>query len=965
MDLFNKRSCQRMAFIFHWPMLLTAMGIWDASRFAPESWSHLAEPRNPLLHQHDVSFLENEYTATSTLFDTPGSPVDRIYTGGNGKHPVPSFDSPGQEDPGVLNTPDRLANNWWSGAESPEQRSVYQEIGDGSQHHSLLSTLQTETASLWHDTHLFTSPPLDAHRDKLEEWSGLEDLFASGDWNTFKAQKSPSVPDDRVETLEMFGKVSVEHEHAPHRDHFQEIVFEELPEIVSVPAWDVYNHYPLSNSHMSSSPVDLYHAITTTGSPVGNTALFEDTSSMSHLGSPLPPPISVHSPGGALQNGDFPPDSLYKSITGIKRDFKAHEVAGVLAHHEFHETPQAFWNMPPTEFSQSSPDYQTLDGNLIRSPQSHVFNNLGHSHNFENSLESQTFHKAPRSNLHDMSSQLHPLPASAPLSNQLETFGKTFDHLDHGISDSTKPISPIIKEGSDWSSESSQDSPITLDSLIHELDLLPHLDVLPELESFLMDPHMPFSPLSEQYGVSSAQTPSGFLDTQPSRNFKVASGIEKSDDTASPRLIEWKSNEVELDRANPGIVPCLFRLPVFHSASLQARQNLDQDITSSQNTKLPYQDALASSPRSGQLKRPTRTYQIDSQPSKRKTLHASSSLDENDESFSQSKLFSTSADSQIHPTDSSTRPSSQPSSPQSKPHTNLEFQSEKHSDLEEPRNEETIPEIFDKMRSKITGIKENYSSTWADVRFNEATSAYSERVHKMHTLLHLSDTSPPEEVDLDFAKPIPMSSRALLEKHQPQLQDFTNSILKHEPNEHPARHVIVNLQTLWDNFLEMVTICSEILSLNRVQTNMEQDVLDAHDWILEKWKRIPETKFNWWPVRGATYPPGKPHESNSFTEDFEKLPVHESTVFWLNHRLHNKRREGAAADYVLRFIREKREGWILYLTPRTVDKVLSRTLLGTMKKVRSLSYPSPSRNYRAWDARIYTMARGFMTSQTS
>lgn len=67
------------------------------------------------------------------------------------------------------------------------------------------------------------------------------------------------------------------------------------------------------------------------------------------------------------------------------------------------------------------------------------------------------------------------------------------------------------------------------------------------------------------------------------------------------------------------------------------QQNLDQDMRTFQNTKLPSQDWWVSSPRSGQQshKRPSPTSQVEFQSSKRPTIGYTSSFDRNEVSINQ------------------------------------------------------------------------------------------------------------------------------------------------------------------------------------------------------------------------------------------------------------------------------------------------------------------------------------------
>ncbi|EGF99974.1 uncharacterized protein MELLADRAFT_93961 [Melampsora larici-populina 98AG31] len=930
------------------------MGVWDSFHLVPttptsyaESSSHLAGPRNSAFYQHDVSSLGQKYT-TSKQFDALGSStastsniptsftghitlIDNMHAGEYDKSSVPGLNPLGQGNPGVFDTHDGLVVDRWPGDEGLKRSPMYQEVEEATQ--SRISRPASLMASPGRDIHMSNPPPSDAHTDKLEDWSWLGDLLESDEWNALEARKSSGVLDDQLKTLEMSGKVSPEHGYAPHRQLFQDDVFETLPDLLSIPAFNEHNHDYLSSAHMSLS-TDPHHAITATGSPVGNTALYEDTNSMSLLESSFPPPISVHSLGGALQHEDIRPSSFYEGITGIKSASKAPQVTGVLTPHDHIQKKPAFSNAPRTEFSQSSSDHRILNAKLIRSPESQVGHNLGQSHNFENFLESQTFHEESKSNSHDVSSQLHPLSVSPPVSNDLENFGTSFDHFTHGIDKAR--LRSVFRIFANYSS---QDSPITIDTLLHELNSLPPLDDLPNFDEFTLDPHKISSSLSEQNGVTSERSPSSSLDNE-ARSHLAESDIEKSDDiagsrplewlkTASSRPFQWRKNGDELDRDTSA--KSVVVLPRSSD-----EQDLDQDnpMTTSQNTKPPSQDALASSSKSGQLKGPSQTYQVESQPSKRKSPHDPFSFDEDDGPISQVKLSSTSADTRFHNVDSSTRSSLPRSWRQSKPQTVLEFDSERNSGFEKPLN---------------TILKNPVDFETQPVNYR------AKKKSRKNKDLPSKATYPQREFNLDFnanhvqklalnSKDKPRSPRALIDTFQPRIQKFKNRISKREPDKDQSKHLTENLGILFDNYLEMIAICSEIVSPKVGHTNLQQDLLDAYMWLSEKWVKIPKTKFYWYPVRKTKFPPQKSHADQTFSTKFDSLPVYEGTVFWLNHKLYNPRREHVAAEYAIRFMRENREDWIELIIRRPAKVLTIRGLLSSMRKVRPLKYPGPARS---------------------
>ncbi|KAH9824721.1 hypothetical protein DFH28DRAFT_1077271 [Melampsora americana] len=889
MDLFTKKSCQTMAFMSHWPILLIAMGVRDLPHLTPttpatyaEPWFHLAEPRDLSPIQHHGYLFEDKFTTTA-----------------------------GQEDLDVFNTRDGLIDNRWGGDESREQHSIFKEVGEETQTHPFLSISQIAP---WRDTHLSNLPPSDAHTEMPGEWSRLEDLYESGEWNALKARKT-----------------SPELEHDHHRDLFQDDVFEELPNIVSIPALKEYHSYLSSSVHTSPS-AEHHHAITPIGSPVGDTALHEDRSSMPLLESFLPPSFSVHSPDGILHNEDFQPDNLHESISGLRSgsrsDSKAPKVMEALSHYGHDPNPVAFSNTPLTEFSHSSSDDRILDEYLIRSPESHSLN----------FLESPMHHEERGPSSPEASSQLRSSLVSSPVSNEFESFEKSFDHLTHGTSET--------QQGPESSGEFSRGSSIPLDSLLHELDSPPHLDDLhvddlhlddlPNFGELFTEPHMHISAVSGQHGLSSERSPSTSFKSDARTNSKAASDIEKSDGTASSKLVKWGRDKVEMDRDN---------------SDMNYGENLRQDkhITNSQNTKLPSQDALVSSSRSGQLKRPSQTYQTDSEPLKQKSRLDPFSFDEHERSISQAKQLSTSTATETHIMTSSTRPSLHSSWLQSKPHADLKFDSETNSGFEEPDNDQTLSRNFHQTHSKDMVIARVHSRTLADQKFKEAVSAYPTGISELHNVLRWTNKSPHKTVNLNLANQRSLSYRDLIDTFQPEITEFMNSIYRNEPRLWQSRHLIGNMRMLWDNYLEMIASCSTLMSSKPI-------FLMRISWISEQWKRIPETKFNWWPVRGAIYSTGKPHEGFGFVKGFSEATsrsIHDGTVFWLNHRLYQQRREHVAIAFVSRFLHEKRKHWVEFLTPKRSDHgLVTRTLLNKVKSVNPLRYPATSKLPRVRDIRL-------------
>ncbi|EGF99982.1 uncharacterized protein MELLADRAFT_93971 [Melampsora larici-populina 98AG31] len=911
MDLFNKKLCWMMALMLHWPMLLAAMDVWDAPHFAStipansaESWSHLAEPRDLPLNQHGDSLIDKKYTTTS-----------------------------GQDHPDVFNTRDGSMDNRWSADENREQRSIFQEEGEEIQSHEFLSG--SPIASPWRDTDLSNLPPSDAHKNMFGEWTGLEDLFGSGEKSSREHQH--------------------EHEHAHHRDLSQDDVFNELTNLVPIPALEELHHYLLSSPHTSSSsPARSYHDFATIGSPGLDTTLYKDTNSMSHLDSFVPPSFSEHTPSGALHNEDFQMNSLHESNPESSSDSQA-QVMEALSQHDHIQKPPAFSNIPSTQSSQSSSDYRFLDEILIGSPERHVGHDLGVSDSDTlASPESQTFHGERISIPHDISSQPHPLSPSSPVSHGLESFEKYLEHLTHGTSHNIKPLSPIseTKRGSARSLESSRESSIPLDSTLRELDSIPPLDDLPNFGELSTDLHTHFPAMSEEHSAWSERTPSASLETESRKNSKDASDVENSDGTASSKLVEWKNNKMEIDRADSEIpseflLGLMSRIPktdVVLVRSLDEKDlNQDMHITTSHNKKLPIQDILESSSRSGQLKRPSQTDQLDSQPSKQKTRHDPFSFDDHDRSISQVRGFSTSPATEIHTTDSSTLPSPWTSLVANKPRPTVGWRSGLNFGFEKPREHETVSKNFDSTHSKDMDIETYHARTWPDEKLNEKTSMYSERIPRFPKSLRSTNTLPQAKVKLNFVNHHSISPRDIIDKFQPEILEFMESISIQAPDPLQTKHVTDNMEKLWDNYLEMIASCSKMISSKRISTDLEQDLEDAHHWIAEQWKNIPGIKLDWYPLRDRAQPVGKVHDEYAFVEKFSvaaSTSIHEGTVFWLSHPMYRPTREHVATVYVMRFMSEKRKNWLQILKPKKAETLGVKTLLTKMKNIKPLRYPS-------------------------
>ncbi|EGF99912.1 uncharacterized protein MELLADRAFT_73298 [Melampsora larici-populina 98AG31] len=152
------------------------------------------------------------------------------------------------------------------------------------------------------------------------------------------------------------------------------------------------------------------------------------------------------------------------------------------------------------------------------------------------------------------------------------------------------------------------------------------------------------------------------------------------------------------------------------------------------------------------------------------------------------------------------------------------------------------------------------------------------------------------------------------------------------------------MKKVLDNFLDILTICSEVVSSDGVPTNMEEDARDGYHWLMEELKDLPQTQFDYLRVRGSKRPAGVA-SGGAFKNSFDSLSVYAGTIYWLTHKKYSTRRERVAAKYVLDFIHQKRDQWIHHLTPySTRKKHLSVVnLLVSAKRVRPLKYPSLKR----------------------
>ncbi|EGG06501.1 uncharacterized protein MELLADRAFT_63342 [Melampsora larici-populina 98AG31] len=848
MDLLNKKSYRTMALMLNWPILLTAMGVWDFSRSVrhsiptslgshTEARSHLEEtPELAVLHQED--YLSERQTSdipfdasspsTALASNFPAMYTGPHQSGASDKTSFSSFHSLGEGNAGILNTHNGLAVNRRSGAESQERLPLHQVVGEEIQSHVFRPGSQIVSPP---DAYILNPPSSSAHMDISGEGSSeqfhdpfentgyyrelshvisqlpgiMEDspswhgqlmglpspemisLKPYHEWRTLEAQNSPTGHDHPVASLE-FEKASPDYQHAHHRKLFQDHSSEELPSSPHIPASDGHDPSTALSAHTSPFPTESHHA-----SPTRN-------------------------------------------------EFDANEI-------KYADDPS---------------------------------NSEGSSHSYSATT--------PLSDSHDESSE---------------------ESSSHFLGNEARASSALVR---------------------------------------------------------------------PPNARELRSEIKSPGHSTSYQYVKMKSNKVEWSQAN----------------SVEQNSDQEKQSSSSQDAKLPSRDVRISLSRPGQLKAPHPTYQVNLQRSKRTYHHDPFSFNGDDESTHQATKSRRLTQTKIHVLESSTLPSWQLSWSRSKPRTARGPRPGNPAVLksEQPRIDATKFEgtfDLDRYYSKKNALERSYSRS--------RTLARSEKVALESPTLDRSRQARAMNIGIDFQqktisskshlatdpflvkapKPSgpmkkrtkaiprleavnprpegyvddnrhqlvsnsneePLLSRALMDTYKPQIQKFLESIEHKEANKDYAQFLVENMEKLWDNYLEMITICSEIVAERDIKTNMEQDLIDAYKWIAIRWKEIPGTHFDWLPLPGLKYPPGKLYERDAFTPHFETLPVYEGTIYWLGHRMFKRRRERVAGTHILYFMREKRPHWIRVLTPISAPELLVKTLLIAIKRVRKLTFPSP------------------------
>lgn len=832
-----------MALMLNWPILLTAMGVWDFSRSwrrpvptglaSDAPWSHLEEPLEPAIRHQEVSLSERETSGvlsnvpgpstalTNTVPAKPTSHIPPINDMSTGPHQPDAYGKTDQSisakslsrshshpqgDPGILNTRNGLAASRWSDAENREDPPGGQEIrGDIQAHVARPGSWahfydQLDNIGYYRElSHVISQLP--GIMEDSSSWHGQiiglplrspEVTNLKPKWTTVEDQESPSSLDHPLRSLEMSDKALPDNEHAHHPENLQHHLSEELPSLAPIPASEGYDPSTSSGGH--TSPL----------------------SPKSHSSSPI-------------------------RYTIVTKD--AHGSSGS-------ETS----SMAPRSSSDMAPDSQR-----------------------ESSEE----------------------------------------HSSHFI-DSESRTSSVLG-----------------------------------------------GPLNSRETRSKSKSP---------------------DDSASSRYVAGENVEVKSIRAH----------------SVEQDSDQAERTTSSRDKILPSRGARIILSRPEQLRGPSPTLQVDLQRSKRTYHHDPFSFNDNDndddETLHQAKKIYRPMQTKPPALESPTLPSWRSWS-RSKPRTARGSHSGKLVlGPGQPRIEAATSEgTFDRYHSKKIAIEKFYSRSHTLARSEKVSlelpsldrprqvramntltdfeqTMVSENQSKFHlppdpfparapklsgprkkgakTVPRFKSINPRPEVTshagenrgdqlVSNSDKEPLSPRALIDTFNPRIQKFLQSLKRKEPVGDFATYLVENMKKLWDNYLEMITICSEIVSESGIKTDMKQDLIDGYNWIAMRWEKIPGTHFDWLPLRGLEHPDGKLYERDAFTNQFESLSVYDGTTFWLAHRMYDRRRERVAGTHILYFMREQRPNWISVFTPISAPKLLVKTLLIRIKKKRKLTIPSP------------------------
>ncbi|EGF99862.1 uncharacterized protein MELLADRAFT_68238 [Melampsora larici-populina 98AG31] len=280
---------------------------------------------------------------------------------------------------------------------------------------------------------------------------------------------------------------------------------------------------------------------------------------------------------------------------------------------------------------------------------------------------------------------------------------------------------------------------------------------------------------------------------------------------------------------------------------------------------------------------------------------------------------------EIHTSDSPTPPNGKPLRLQSNPSATSLLSSKRNfnSKLKPHGNEGRISHdpVLDH-QTKIKAIQKYYGKAW-----------YREILKKKALLDNSEDNLGQEFLSNPDHQPI--SPRELIDStYQPKILEFINSFSQDRIHELDSPFLKENMGIALDNYLEILTICSEVVWSLGLNTKMEDDVRDGYEWIMDELARLPQRQSEGSTNDGDRHPSETPiPDTNDFAKTFDSLSVYDGTVFWLSYRVLERKRERVGAKYVLEFMCQKRSHWIKYLTPHTANKLYVKTLLMLSKRI--------------------------------
>ncbi|EGG00072.1 uncharacterized protein MELLADRAFT_79342 [Melampsora larici-populina 98AG31] len=920
------KSLQTLALMFNWPILLNAMDVWGLSKTIsqpvpttehyPDSWPRFAGPEEQALHHQEVSQLEGIYPF----------------------------------------------NVWHS---------------------------YPQTEPSWLDTQLFNAHPSDAYIEHLGEGTHLEDQLESpGDYrqpNQLPGSKAqPQLWLDLLSADDFDGALHNDGFHSSsHYDSVtslrrhsgvQNIDSHDPPAVWTAPhiqlSQSVSGHH-IPAEHLTSSSENEFAHILEQNHRI-------QTSVDVHTSNNPPPPILDSTSGlDLLSAGDgearhhdaFHSTGPYNSFTRLKGHSEVHN--------EYPQHSPGFSYAPHVHISQSPSDHSIPTEHPIDFLDSNLARMLDEDDNFDTSLFSQAFNNEPTEIPRDASWQPPLPPTSSSVASgrwPLDTFRENRDHVTQDTTHSAQPKSAI--------------SDARPASELSETRLRGHSKVH---NGYTHDPlglsYAPHTQISQSPSGHSIPTenPIDFLDSNLAHmldeddNFDAPFGSQTFDQpilqvassrlsvpqvisyilNGEPPLETFKDTFTHFTHSTPPITHSILPIPEARQASELPPNlcvflpRLEQESKPFTNSSLGYSDfrrlpstsnhlhqfslpasrsqeeSLTKAPaplfRSGPLKHP---FQTESPFLKYKAYQSHFTFDDSEGFIRQVKRKS--EDNEILTLPLSAASSQKPALLQSEPPTTAALYSQTNSILKRKkhRGKATIhnnPVDLEKHQSTPKAIERYYGRSWR-----------REKLIK-ERLLHDVDANLMQKF-VSNSNHLSISPRELIDSFHPKIQEFLNLIGLERIKKFHTHYLQTNMDKLLDNYLEILTTCSEVVSSNGLHTNMVQDIRDGYKWLIEKLARLPGTQFEYLPLVGNTV---GPDENAVFMKTFDGLSIYRGTVFWLAHPLYDRRRNRVATTYVLEFMRQNRMHWIKYLTPSTAGELSSKTLLIWAKRVRPLKYISP------------------------